>query len=70
MSSEEQEPFVCHAECERRFGNAECEAWAAGTEESVALISFSNLPVPSQFNVDEIPASCLLSLICARLAQA
>lgn len=65
----EQEPFINCEDHKHQFGNAECEALAPETKENVAIINFANLTVPSQSDVDNIPAKLAPFLICICLTQ-
>lgn len=60
----EQESLINCEDHKHRFGNTECEALAPETKENVAIINFANLAVPSQSDVDYIPAKLAPFLIC------
>lgn len=52
----EQESLINCEDHKHQFENTECEALAPETKENVAIINFANLAVPSQSDVDYIPA--------------
>lgn len=65
----EQGSFINCKDHKHQFGNAECEALAPETKENVAIINFANLTVPSQSDVDYIPAKLAPFLVCICLTQ-
>lgn len=64
-----QQPLINCENYKHQFGNAECEALAPETKDNVAIINFANLAVPSQSDVDYIPAKLAPFLICICLTQ-